>query len=82
MSVPIEEQIREVVARIAHVDMTKIRNDMSFKDFEADSLDRVQIVIALEDKWQIELPEDEMLDIKNFGQFTQYVKSKLNGRVA
>ncbi|MCJ7792073.1 MAG: phosphopantetheine-binding protein [Dehalococcoidia bacterium] len=43
----VEEQIREIVARITHVDKSVITRESTFKDIKADSLDIVQALVAV-----------------------------------
>jgi acyl carrier protein len=74
----VEEQIREIVARITHVDKSIITRESTFKDVKADSLDIVQALVAVEDTFGIEIPDEEAQKFKNFGDFVSYVE----GRVA
>lgn len=73
-----EEQIREIVARITHVDKSIITRESTFKDIKADSLDIVQALVAVEETFGIEIPDEEAQKFKNFGDFVSYVE----GRVA
>jgi acyl carrier protein len=47
------------------------------EDLNADSLDLVEAVLALEEEWSIEIPEDEMESVKTVGQAVDLVASKL-----
>jgi acyl carrier protein len=47
------------------------------EDLNADSLDLVEAVLALEEEWNIEIPEEEMDGVKTVGQAVQLVASKL-----
>ena len=47
------------------------------EDLNADSLDLVEAVLALEEEWNIEIPEDEMESVKTVGQAVDLVASKL-----
>ncbi|TCO79006.1 acyl carrier protein [Marinisporobacter balticus] len=44
------------------------------KDLEADSLDAVEIIMALEDEFDIEIPDEEAEKFKNIGDITKYIK--------
>ena len=74
----VEEQIREIVARITHVDKSIITRESTFKDIKADSLDIVQALVAVEEAFGIEIPDEEAQKFQNFGDFVSYVE----GRVA
>ena len=45
----IEEQVREIMSRITHVDQSVITRESTFKDIKADSLDVVQALVAVEE---------------------------------
>jgi acyl carrier protein len=74
----VEEQIREIVARITHVDKNAITRESTFKEIKADSLDIVQALVAVEEAFGIEIPDEEAQKFQNFGDFVSYVE----GRVA
>ena len=47
------------------------------EDLNADSLDLVEAVLALEEEWNIEIPEEEMEGVKTVGQAVALVEQKL-----
>jgi acyl carrier protein len=60
------------------VDEGQVTPDARFaEDLNADSLDLVEAVLALEEEWNIEIPEEEMDGVKTVGQAVQLVASKL-----
>jgi len=71
----IEEQIREIVARITHVDESIITRESTFKEIKADSLDIVQALVAVEEAFDIEIPDEEAQKFQNFGDFISYVEN-------
>lgn len=73
----IEEQIRDIVARIARVDKSIITRESTFKDIKADSLDVVQALVAVEELFEIEIPDEVAQKFQNFGDFVSYVESKV-----
>jgi len=73
----VEEQIREIVARITHVDKSIITRESTFKDIKADSLDIVQALVAVEETFGIEIPDEEAQKFKNFGDFVSYVEGRV-----
>ena len=72
----VEEQIREIVARITHVDKSVITRESTFKEIKADSLDIVQALVAVEEAFNIEIPDEEAQKFQNFGDFVSYVESR------
>jgi len=73
----IEEQIRDIVARISRVDKSIITRESTFKDIKADSLDVVQAFVAVEELFEIEIPDEVAQKFQNFGDFVSYVESKV-----
>jgi acyl carrier protein len=73
----VEEQIREIVARITHVDKSVITRESTFKDIKADSLDIVQALVAVEETFGIEIPDEEAQKFQNFGDFVSYVENRV-----
>jgi acyl carrier protein len=76
----IEEQIREIMARITHVDGSIITRDSTFKDIKADSLDVVQALVAVEEAFGIEIPDEEAQKFQNFGDFVSFVENQVAQR--
>jgi len=72
----VEEQIRDIVSRIAHVDKSIITRESTFKEMKADSLDVVQALVAVEEAFDIEIPDEEAQKFQNFGDFVSYVESQ------
>jgi acyl carrier protein len=73
----IEEQVREIVARITRVDPGIITRESTFKDIKADSLDVVQALVAVEERFEIEIPDEEAQKFQNFGDFVSYVENRV-----
>ncbi len=73
----VEEQIRDIVARITRVDKSIITRESTFKDIKADSLDVVQALVAVEELFEIEIPDEEAQNFQNFGDFVSYVENKV-----
>lgn len=71
----IEEQIRDIVAKITRVDKSIITRGSTFKEIKADSLDIVQALVAVEETFGIEIPDEEAQQFKNFGDFVSYVEN-------
>lgn len=74
----IEEQIRSIVAKIVHVDESIITREGTFKDIKADSLDIVQALVAVEETFDIEIPDEEAQKFQNFGDFVSYVENRVS----
>lgn len=71
------ENMREIIAEQLNVDVNEITLETSFKDdLGADSLDLFELVMALEDKYDIELPSDELSNIVTVEDVINYLKDK------
>ena len=76
--VEIQARVQKVLAEQLAVDEAQVVPDARFaEDLNADSLDLVEAVLALEEEWSIEIPEDEMETVKTVGQAVDLVASKL-----
>ena len=76
----VEARVRKVLAEQLAVDEGQVVPDARFaEDLNADSLDLVEAVLALEEEWNIEIPEEEMDGVKTVGQAVELVVSKLGG---
>jgi len=73
----IEETRRKTVLRIVRKEDFDFTPTTTFKDLEADSLDIVQILVALEDNFDIEIPDEDLEGITNMGDMIAYVERKV-----
>jgi acyl carrier protein len=73
----IEEQIKDILARITRVDKDIITRQSTFKEIKADSLDVVQALVAVEETFGIEIPDEEAQNFQNFGDFVSYVENRV-----
>ena len=70
----IEQRVRKIVAEQLGVNEADIKNESSFvDDLGADSLDTVELVMALEEEFECEIPDDEAEKITNVQQASDYV---------
>ena len=71
------EKIKEMVAEQLNVDAAEITETTSFKDdLGADSLDLFELVMALEEEYEIEIPSEELENLTTVGSVADYLKSK------
>ena len=72
------ERIREHLATELEIDRSSIHERTRFKeDLEADSLDLVELVMELEDRYGIRIPDEEAARILTVGQAAEYVAAHL-----
>ena len=72
-----EETIKDIVVKIVHCDREVLTPTATFQDMKADSLDMVQVLVALEDEFGIEIPDEDAQKFQNFGDFIAYVDAKV-----
>ena len=80
MAESVEATVKKVVTRIVRKPDTEFTATTTFKDLDADSLDIVQMLVALEDTYDIEIQDEELQDITNMGEFIAYIKRKVDGK--
>lgn len=73
----IDEIIKEIAVRILRKPDIDLNSTATFKEVGADSLDVVQMLVALEDKFDIELQDEELKSIKNMRDFVGFIKKKV-----
>jgi acyl carrier protein len=74
----IEERVRKIVAEQLGVKEADIKNESSFvDDLGADSLDTVELVMALEEEFECEIPDEQAEKITTVQQAVDYVKAHL-----
>ncbi|PLX44411.1 MAG: acyl carrier protein [Deltaproteobacteria bacterium] len=80
MTQNIEEIVKKIIAEQLDVDIEKVTLDAHFQDdLGADSLDTVELVMALEDEFDQEIPDEDAENIRTVGSAVEYIKSKLEG---
>jgi len=74
----IEQRVRKIVSEQLGTDDAKIKNESSFiDDLGADSLDTVELVMALEEEFDTEIPDDEAEKITTVQQAIDYINKNL-----
>ncbi|WP_187848312.1 acyl carrier protein [Helicobacter pylori] len=69
------EDIQAVIAEQLNVDVAQVTPEAEFvKDLGADSLDVVELIMALEEKFGIEIPDEQAEKIVNVGDVVKYIE--------
>lgn len=70
------EQIKKILSEQFSVSEDKITLDTDIaQDLGADSLDVVDILMSLEDEFDIEIPDEDVENVKTVGQLVDYIKA-------
>ena len=74
----IEQRVRKIVAEQLGVNEAEIKNESSFvDDLGADSLDTVELVMALEEEFETEIPDEDAENITTVQHAIDYIESHL-----
>ncbi len=74
----LEQRVKKIVAEQLGVNEADIKNESSFvDDLGADSLDTVELVMALEEEFECEIPDEEAEKITTVQQAIDYVTNNL-----
>ncbi len=78
MSEGIFDRVKKVVVEQLEVEPEKVTPEASFaNDLQADSLDVVELVMALEEEFDIEIPDDAAEQIDTVGKAVEYINEKV-----
>ncbi len=76
MSVDVEAKVKEIISAQLEVSADKVRPEASFvDDLKADSLAVVELVLALEEAFSIEIPDEDTEQIKTVKDAIEYIKA-------
>ncbi len=69
------ERLRDIIAETLKVDKDKVTPEASFTDdLKADSLDHVELIMAFEDEYGVEIPDEDAQKIRTVGDALTYVE--------
>ena len=75
----VETQVRQIVVDHLGIDDSKVTPESKFiDDLGADSLDTVELVMAFEEKFGIEIPDDAAETIQTFGDAVKFINEKIS----
>lgn len=75
------EKVVQIVGDQMGVDQAEISADTSFiDDLNADSLDTVELVMELEDEFDMSIPDEEAEKLKTIGDAVEYVEKQLEAK--
>ncbi|MFP6904945.1 MAG: acyl carrier protein [Verrucomicrobiota bacterium] len=73
----IEEKVKEIIVEQLGVNADQVKNEASFiEDLGADSLDTVELVMAFEEEFGAEIPDEDAEKLTNVGEVISYLKEK------
>ncbi len=73
----LDEQVKEIIAKQLGVNPSEVTPEASFvEDLGADSLDTVELVMAFEEAFNIEIPDEDAEKIAKVKDAVEYIKNK------
>lgn len=75
MSEPTDARVREIIVNELGVEPEKVTDEASFvEDLGADSLDTVELVMAFEEEFGIDIPDEDAEQMRTVGDAIKYIK--------
>ena len=75
------EKVKDIIAEELGVEREKLTDQASFmEDLGADSLDTVELVMAFEKEFDIDIPDEEAEKLKTVGDALTYLKEKMGSK--
>ncbi len=75
----VEEKVKSIIVEQLGVDMETVIPEASFiDDLGADSLDIVELVMTMEEEFDLEIPDEDAEKIKTVNDVISYIKTKVN----
>lgn len=72
------EELKAIIAEELNVSVDEVKDDTKFiDDLGADSLDLFQLAMALEEKYEIEIPSEDLETISSVADIAKYIEEKL-----
>ena len=80
MSQTVTDRVIAVIAATQKISAEKIRPESTFQELGIDSLDGINILFALENEFEINIPDDAARSIRSVGEMIDGVSVLLNGK--
>lgn len=73
------EKIKKILAEQLDVDAEEMALDTNIaEDLGADSLDVVELLMSIEDEFDVEIPDEEIENLKTIGDVVEYIQNNMN----
>ena len=77
----LEEKVKDIIAEELGVEREKLTDEASFmEDLGADSLDTVELVMAFEKEFDIDIPDEEAEKLRTVGDALRYLQDKMGAK--
>lgn len=80
-AVEIQDKVMQIVSEQMSVEKDELSRETSFvNDLNADSLDTVELVMELEDEFDLTIPDEEAEKLKTVGNAIDYIQTHIEGK--
>ena len=74
----VEEKVKNIIVEQLRVEPDQVKPEAQFvNDLGADSLDTVELIMALEEEFDVEIPDEQAEKIKTVGEAIEHIKAKV-----
>ncbi|WP_339048211.1 acyl carrier protein [Candidatus Mesenet endosymbiont of Phosphuga atrata] len=73
----IENRVKEIISNQFKKDISQLSTSSTFNDLGADSLDTVEVIMAVEDAFSISISDDDAQKMQNLGDIVKYIEDKI-----
>jgi acyl carrier protein len=75
--VSVQDKVKGIIADQLEVDVASLTMETTFEEIDADSLDIVELVMALEEEFELEISDQEVENVKTVGDVVKFIESKV-----
>ncbi|QJC31962.1 acyl carrier protein [Enterobacteriaceae endosymbiont of Donacia versicolorea] len=72
------KRVKKVIANVLEIKEKNIKNDTSFKDLNVDSLETIEIIMSLEEEFNIEISDEDTEKITSIQEVINYINNYEN----
>lgn len=73
----VEEKVKEIISEQLEVAADRLTTETTFEEIDADSLDIVELVMVLEEEFDLEISDHEIEEINTIGDIVNFIESKI-----
>ena len=73
----IQDKVKSIVAEQLEIDIDSLTMETTFEEIDAASLDIVELVMALEEEFELEISDQEIENIKTVGDIVKYIEPRI-----
>ncbi len=73
------DKVKTLVAEQLALEEREIGLETTFEDIDADSLDVVELVMSIEEEFELEISDEEVEKIRTIGDIVKYIEKQLEG---